>query len=321
MHGRCKLCGREGVLQLGHIFPRFAVNWLKKTSATGYLRNLTSPKRQQETRREYILCAECEQLLGRDEKTFAERVFVPYHGRRQTAFDYGGWFRRFLAGLHWKVLATRDASFFPDSANRIYSEAEVELRAFLLGESPTPGRADFQVLFVDVIQDADGPMPVKMNWYLARGLDATPTYSDAGSVGIYAKMVKIMTVCFLTPGNPNKERWEGTAIVEQGTIRTPQQIYTASMGPFLEERARAVERASFSLTPRMKQQLLKSVASRPERFLSSESFRTYRDDMQFRQRQLSKRTAREPTKGRDRNQPCPCGSGRKLKNCCGRSGA
>lgn len=24
-------------------------------------------------------------------------------------------------------------------------------------------------------------------------------------------------------------------------------------------------------------------------------------------------------KGRDRNKPCPCGSGRKFKNCCGRN--
>ena len=43
VYARRKLCGREGQLQLGDIHPGFAVNWLKKTSVSGYDSNLVCP--------------------------------------------------------------------------------------------------------------------------------------------------------------------------------------------------------------------------------------------------------------------------------------
>jgi uncharacterized protein YchJ len=321
MIGQCQLCRREADLQYGHIFPRFSILWLKRTSATGFLRNLESTKRAQEAKREYILCRECEQLLSRDEKTFAEEMFVPYHDRSQSVFEYGAWLRRFLAGLHFKVLVTRNKSLFPRSAAEVYAAAEEELRAFLLGRAETPGRAEFHVFFWDVIKDVSHPLPAKMNWYLARGFDATPVFAEAGAVAVYAKVIKIMTHAFLTPRDGEKERWEGTQVFEEGVLRTPQQIHTASIWPFLESRAKAVEQAALSLTAPQKQRLAKSILAAPERFVASETFRTHMADAVLRSRIVQRETAltvpANVTKGRDRNQPCPCGSGWKTKRCHG----
>jgi hypothetical protein len=311
-------------LQLGHIFPRFVGKWLKKTSATGYLRNLTSAKRQQETRREYFLCSRCEQLLSRDEKQFAEEIFIPYHERRETVFRYGPWLQRFLSGFHWKVLINRNVDDpYPENILKISSEVEVELRNFLIERSESPGRAEFHVMFVDVLKDASHEMPKKINWYMARALDATPTFSDSGNAGVYAKLLKIITVSFLTPRDPENEQWEGTPVLKQGELRTPQTMRTASMGPFLIDRAKAIETGPRTLTPRQMAKLMKQAETEPDRFLSSESFRVHQADMELqdalRAKSLSKTRFRKLMKGRDRNQPCPCGSPRKFKNCCGRS--
>lgn len=318
MLGRCKLCGQEGPLCLGHIFPHFAVKWLKRTSATGYLRDLSSSRRLQESKREYILCRECEQRLGRDEKKFCELVFLPCHGRNQQSFQYGPWFRRFLAGLHWKVLVTRDPAIHPESAERIYDEVEVELRQFLLEESATPGRAEFHAFFADVVQDATPPIPPKANWYLVRALDATPTFSESGTVGCYVKLLRLITYAFLTPRDSKKEEWKGTKVFDQGEIRSPQEIRSAGLGPFLTDRMKALEQGSSRLTPRQFESLLEQAKSNPNRFLLSESYRVHKADRELRQRQGLQTLPHKLAKGRDRNKPCICGSGRKFKKCCGR---
>jgi len=318
--GQCKLCGRDADLRLSHIFPRFAVKWLKKTSATGYVRNVTSTRRQQETKREYLLCGDCEERLSRDEKTFCEVVFLPYHECGQQAFEYGPWLRRFLAGLHWKVLVTRNPKDWPENAEQIYTAVEVELREFLLEQSPAPGRAEFHIFFADVLEDADPPLPAKTNWYLARAFDATPTYSESGVVCCYAKLLKLLTWMFLTPRNLNKENWQGTLVLEQGRLQTPQTIHTAGMGPFLVHRIAAIEQAESKLSREQIDRIMESATSNPGRLLSSESYRVHRADRELRQRQTLRSQARKLGKGRDRNQPCSCGSGLKFKKCCARLG-
>src|SRR6266851_967267 len=107
MQGTCKLCGQQKELQYSHIVPAFAVRWLKATSLTGYLKTPKSKVHQQETKRIYLLCSDCEQLLGKDEKTFCEKIFIPYHEQKQSVFTYGPWLKRFIIGLHWKVLVTK----------------------------------------------------------------------------------------------------------------------------------------------------------------------------------------------------------------------
>jgi hypothetical protein len=63
MQGICKLCGQQKELRYGHIVPAFAVRWLKQTSLTGYLKTFKSKVRVQETKRVYLLCADCEQIV------------------------------------------------------------------------------------------------------------------------------------------------------------------------------------------------------------------------------------------------------------------
>ena len=170
--------------------------------------------------------------------------------------------------------------------------------------------------------DASRAMPPEMNWYLARTFDATAIYSERDTAGAYAKLAKIMTFSFFTPLDPQKEDWKGTRVLESGTLQTPQQIATTSIGPFLESRAEVVEKTLSALTTQDKQRINDSVLANPRRALSSDSYRTRLADQELTERLEAARRKQvgaelAAMRGRDRNQSCPCGSGKKFKKCHG----
>src|SRR6266404_4046496 len=197
----CRLCSAKTELRLGHIFPRFAVRYLKESSSTGYLKGLASGKREQETRRVHLLCESCEQLLSKDEKTFCERIFMPLHKENKNSFTYDKWLSRFLVGLHWKVLVSK-ADTYPDAAEAAYAKIETEWRAFMLRQRADYGTSEFHLFLTDVVEDATSTVSPKLNWYMARAVDGTPTFSEAGQFGSYVKLLRVMSYAFITHRDP-----------------------------------------------------------------------------------------------------------------------
>jgi hypothetical protein len=318
MQGTCKLCGQQKELQYSHIVPAFAVRWLKATSLTGYMKSLESKVRLQETKRVYLLCSDCEQLLGKDEKVFCEQLFIPYHEQGQTTFKYGPWLKRFIVGLHWKVLVTKEQKH-PSHAEEAYAQAEQDWRQFLLGQSPTPGNAEFHVLLADFVENASDELPERINWYLARGFDLAPIFSDSGMAGVYAKILKITTVSYLI-GKGAEEKWDGTLIADEGVIKTGQTVKSA-IGSYIIERAKLIEQFPKTISPRQYAKLMERARLEPEKVLATESYRTHRANEALKERLNRRLMAGERRhrrmKGRDRNSPCPCPSGIKFKKCHG----
>jgi hypothetical protein len=297
------------------IIPAFAVRWLKKTSFTGRIKNLTSKVALQESKRVYLLCSDCEQLISKDEKLFSEKIFIPYHEGKQSVFEYGTWLKRFIIGLHWRVLVTREDQY-PPHVEAVYAKAETDWRAYLLNHSAYDGGAEFHLFLADVIKDATWMVPEKLNWYFARGFDGTPLYSEAGMAGVYAKVIKVMTFCYLSAKPPGEEL-HGTLIADEGVL-TGGQVIKGRLGPFINDRVKKIERLPKTMSARQTEKLLARPAKEPEWFLQSESFRTFRANEELKEtlhRRLRKETKR--MKGSDRNSPCPCGSGKKFKKCHG----
>jgi SEC-C motif len=312
------LCGQHKTLRRSHIVPAFAVRWLKETSATGYLKSFKSKVRVQETKRVYLLCDDCEQILGCDEKTFCEMIFVPYHEQNQHQFDYGPWLRRFIVGQHWKVLVTREEKYAPE-IEAIYDQAESAWRQFLLRNAASPGIGEFHLFLSDLVDDTTGTLPEKFNWYFSRGFDFTPVFSEDGMAGVYAMIVKTVTFCFLTP-RPAGDETDGTQINECGVVKTGQTI-GKKLGTFIVGRASMVDKLPKTLTPRQKQKLFEKARQEPEKFFQSDAARIAEADMRLKTKsraRLLRETAKLDMKGRDRNSECPCGSGRKFKKCHGR---
>ena len=70
------------------------------------------------------------------------------------------------------------------------------------------------------------------------------------------------------------------------------------------------------MTQRQKQKMHDQALANPETILTSDSYRVHLADRSMRLGPAVPRSI--GLKGRDRNKPCPCGSGLKGKKCCGR---
>ena len=104
MIGKCGLCEKESILKQSHLLPGFIFKW-KKRRGTGFLRASKNPnKRVQDGLKPYLLCANCEQLLGVWEKTFSEKFFKPFHINPGTHVNYSEWFLKFAVSVSWRNL-------------------------------------------------------------------------------------------------------------------------------------------------------------------------------------------------------------------------
>jgi hypothetical protein len=211
------------------------------------------------------------------------------------------------------VLVTKEEKY-PAEAEAAYAKAESEWRQFLLGQSGSPGDAEFHLFLSDVVEDSTGELPQKINWYLARGFDLTPIYSEAGMAGVYAMIVRTLTFSYLTP-KAAKDKMIGTQIAEEGVLQTPQTIQR-SLGSFIVGRAKAIERFPATLSERQKAKLFERAREEPEKVFRPESFRAFEADQALKKK-MRRRLAERSMKGRERNLPCPCGSGKKYKKCHG----
>jgi hypothetical protein len=315
MTGNCKLCGTNAPLILSHVIPKFVIKWLKRTSATGYFRSLRTGKRLQEAPRIPLLCSDCEQRLGRHEKQFCERVFLPYQRLPQPkSFEYDEWLLRFLVGLHWRVLATDDS--LPKEVRGFFVPAQERWRQYLLELSPDPGTSEFHLQFVDVIEHSTFKIPKKMNWYLARSTDASPIHNENGEAGVFVKFPRLIMLAFITARDPSREDWKGTQVGTSGVISVRQDVSTTAIGQFVLERGKLMDGAPPMMTQRQKQKMHDQAFANPETILTSDSYRVHMADRSMRLGPAVPRNI--GLKGRDRNKSCPCGSGLKGKKCCGR---
>jgi hypothetical protein len=137
-----------------------------------------------------------------------------------------------------------------EQTKKIIWDAESELWLFLLGHRETPGRAEFHVVLTDEIREANYLASPRLNAYMSRTLDGDCLANETGTVGVYAKILKVVSLVFLTAPDPAKERWEGTRVFEQGTLRTPQHVESESLIPFIKQRTAVIEKAIAALPAR-----------------------------------------------------------------------
>ncbi len=225
----CKLCRGASPVEGSHVIPRFVSDWLKETSATGYLRWGENPNlRRQDGFKAPILCEGCEGLLASWEKRFVEEVFRPIESDDYRRVRYGLWMLRFAVSVSWRVgVFLGDRGALRDShlggVARDAEEAMETWRLFLLGEVPHPGRFEQHMLPFGLLAGASGDdYPKNLNRYLARSsqIDVVAINDGKGERAggyIYAKMAHILLIGFLRMPEPTL--WKGTKIhVKKGFI-------------------------------------------------------------------------------------------------------
>jgi hypothetical protein len=277
--GICALCGSYKDLLKSHIVPKFTVDWLKRTSATGYLRDFLRPNvRKQDGPKQRLLCADCEGLFSIFENKFAERIWVPYQDELCDHFEYEEWLRLFAVSLAWRIGTINMEGFrleHPGSTKLIRSmdEALSSWGAFLLNKSSNPGPYDHHMFFVNrvnVPNEVKPALPDNFLVYLRRSFDATIAGSPT-SVSTYTKLPGII---FFSSIRPNKVLgWKGTRISRTGKIGTGQTLENKGMSNFVMKRTNFV--GGIKVSPRQEAQINDSVMSNLERAFSSDTFQTY----------------------------------------------
>jgi hypothetical protein len=283
--GNCRLCPKKGVeLRHGHILPKFVWDWLKHT-AVGAIRSGETPnERVQDGPRAYLLCHDCEELFSREEKIFAEQIFVPIHdGRAISQLRYGEWAARFAVSVSWRVLVFNmelaPIEHFSASQLEAASAAERRWRAFLLGEAPHIAQYEQHMIALDLIEGHTTPgLSPFINRYIARVYDMVIIASPTSAL-TYAKLGMILIFGVI---DDRSRQWKGTRLkMRRGDFNERWPRLPGSLLPYLNEKADRTKRALESLSPRQRGKAQAPIWQTPERVANSLAFEAMIHDVEL----------------------------------------
>lgn len=308
----CRLCKNVKPLQESHIIPKFIFDWMKRTGP-GYLRSAGTPNiRRQDGIRERLFCADCEQILSREERVFAERIFTPLTSRPASSIPYESFLMRFLVSVMFRVIVSKMYGGRPSTDyDRQLNEARGEWRKYLLGKGDLLRYDRIHLIVTDILADRVQPV-IGLNQYLARSVDATLAMSTTGCA-VYAKFARFMVWAEITAFDQNM--WHNTRIVNgSGVLVLPQEVRDGRFGNFLIDRAKGGwELYRRGISERQQGQVDKRFRQEASALQGTDFWRTLEADMESR---VDPHTWKGAHIGR--NELCPCGSGKKYKLCHGR---
>lgn len=268
----CALCNEERELVKSHVVPRFVAKWLKDTSATGFLRNPTNPKKRlQDFGKETLLCKACEQKLSALETYFANEFFYPFLKERKNTFQYDSRLMRFAISLNWRLLIANREDYASDSLSlKPYVDRAKEdwRRILFLDPFEEIGKYEHHLFFLDFINN-EVNVPDGFYWYLLRGADSTLVWNKK-KIFSYTKLPWIIIVSSIFP--ERMDGWEGTRIGLEGRITQKQSIKDPLFGDFLIERAQTAYGAISKIFALTEDRLLKrAIEKRPDKVLRSQT--------------------------------------------------
>ena len=274
----CALCGRSGDLQESHIIPKFVGKWIKDTSATGFLASATDGERLQDLPTIRMLCSDCELRFSKLEKSFAGKIFHPFHKSNDIRLEYGSWLEPFAVSLGWRVLTAgyeavslQHPSFYSQMAH-----AEATWREFLLDDKQTVSPYESHILFLDSVKTSVDA-PERFVWYSRR----------ATGWGVFTTNNRIFTyailpgMAFVTSIHPEVlTGWKGTRINQSGVIPSPHTIDDDEFWRFLlNDAEEALAPATRSSPEVQRKWLQKALQKDPKRFLESDTTQILTDEM------------------------------------------
>lgn len=174
----CALCKTDPRGEQSHIIPAFALKWLKKTSATGFIRNAVEiNRRAQDGPKHPLLCERCEDRFSIYEGAFAKDIFYPFVEDKTRAIRYDNNCLKFSVSLLWRALhelwieePILGEPLQPEFQRRLNEPYRV-WADFLLDKVPHPGGFTVNVLPVDDVVSATFPTSKGLSQYCTRALD------------------------------------------------------------------------------------------------------------------------------------------------------
>jgi hypothetical protein len=273
----CKLCKEIKELQLSHIIPKFIGRWLKKTSATGYIRNVVKAnQRIQDLPKQYLLCKDCEKLFSGFETKFAENIFYPFHNENRKLFHYDTWLQKFIVSLNWRVAISGMNNKLPNNhPSYFHLENTLETwRRFLLDEINNPGRNKNHIIFIGIV-DMNDFYKVKftheMNIKFLRSVDFATVIDNEERIFVYSALAGILFVSHIYP--TSFKGWTNqTKVTKRGTLKNLQNCHDYTFGSFLTERLYSINHMIESLSQKQENLIYKEALLDIEKSMKSKSF-------------------------------------------------
>lgn len=225
----CQMCGQASELQLGHVIPRFAIKWIKKTSGNPLhkrLRHAHDGSIAQDGEKFRMFCRKCAQVLNRDETEFSKRAFGDSYFMSAGPVPYEEWMLRFAVGLMLRVCVANLHFRQPEhvreplAANerRSVERAMEEFRRYLTCETLWPGKLAPMRISVGLTAIPTGPL-IRNVWdhYMTRSVDGALVLGD-GIVAVYAHIPFHVFWTQIKPGKVRQRDSLNCRIRKRGTI-------------------------------------------------------------------------------------------------------
>ena len=309
----CRLCGKSAILQLSHIYPRFVFKWMAKTAA-GALCHGEKPNRPiQDGTKLPLLCQECEQRFSPSENWFATNLFFPSVSGENLPQQYDQNLFYFIISLAWRMTCLpRNAGPPAD----LMENVDREWRHFLLNrEIPKTYAAAHLILCNPDHKNKFGVKQLlsihNFHRYFGRNTDGTLV----GCQNNFLVYVKLPCFLFFVPiTRLDEEKLINTRVSpEGGNLLNEQDVRDPWLISILEQRAAIVDNCFSNISERQTNKVLKKLLENPDSYWA----KCFWSDVKETSNRV--RHSRLSAQGQKvgRNEPCPCGSGKKLKHCCG----
>lgn len=270
MKGICRLTKKERDLRNSHIYPKFVIEWMRKTGSK-YQRRLTTPnKREQDGYKRYLLSEEAEQLFSTREKWFAENIFRRYHDDTSIQMKYNENLFYFAISMLWRILVLEIEHTTPKSFKFLGTliDAEEQWRNFLLNGVYPKNYDKIHLILTDKV--AYHTMPSNsVELYLTRMMDGTIVFNEEYNYcSVYVKFSKFIFWGFLLVNDEDKmERTKINPI--KGIIGAPQKPNSIQILSFIPQRIRIVDNMELASENQQKK-ILDEISANKEHYKTSE---------------------------------------------------
>lgn len=279
----CKLCHNKSKLEQSHIIPQFLYKWLKETSATGYLRfGRNINKRAQDGFKENLLCSNCEYLLNKWETDFANKIFYPLVNKKNSFFEYGSWFLKFVVSLSWRSLIYNKKIGLLHFTDIQKQESDLALevwRKYLLGDIKHLDKYQQHVIPIDIVSNSFMPnMPTNINRYLLRSIDIDLIASESQAL-VY---IKIPYFIFIGGIQFDPNQWINTKIkTNKGMLGNNKYTIPQSFGDYIIDKAKRVSDIQKKMSKRQKSKIEELILNDLDRVSKSEMFKAMHADVEL----------------------------------------
>ena len=275
----CHLCKNYQIMKKSHFVPKFALKWIKKTSATGFTRDIKGI-RKQDSYKKYFLCDECEHQFSIYEAYFARRFFYTLLNNQEEVrhIRYDERLLKFIVSLSWRII-NKELDLIESIYNKVPPHIQTiinEWQEILTDPNKKTIDSHHYLIYwgnIDLKQISNQHIFSKFEYYINRAIDACYCFNDDHTIEyIYTQIPNFSIISMLNP-----EKFVGLTEVEiqdSGIYFSQFEIIDdKGFMDFLNSRVALIEKSS--LSDRENKKLEELMLSDPKRTLESESFKSF----------------------------------------------